>query len=144
MITQLISMYIDMLKYAVCLTYDISTYFVALPLSMAQSLASSIIPVVPRAMNDINNNKFLDDQINYYQSRVLNVLNNLEKISKNTMDNFSNTAGTGICEKINHYQGLLQNVLSNLETLTKNTTDNLAANNTLTVKEIIVKSDKND
>ena len=125
MITQLISMYIDMLKYAVCLTYDISTYFVALPLSMAQSLASSIIPVVPRAMNDINNNKFLDDQIN-------------------TMDNFSNTDGTGICEKINHYQGLLQNVLSNLETLTKNTTDNLAANNTLTEKEIIVKSDKND
>jgi hypothetical protein len=111
---------------------------------MAQSLTSSIIPVVPRAMNDINNNKFLDDQINYYQSRVLNVLNNLEKISKNTMDNFSNTDGAGICEKINHYQGLLQNVLSNLETLTKNTTDNLAANNTLTVKEIIVKSDKND
>ena len=143
MISQLISMYLDMLKYVVCLTYDISTYFITLPLSMAQSLTSSIIPVVPRAMNDINNNKYLDEQINYYQSRILNVLNNLEKISKNTMDNFPNTDGTGICEKINHYQGLLQKVLSNLETLTKNTTDNLGAN-TLTVKEIIVKSDKND
>jgi hypothetical protein len=51
---------------------------------------------------------------------------------------------TDICEKINHYQGLLQNVLTNLEALTQNTTDNLAANNTLTVKQIIVKSDKND
>jgi hypothetical protein len=144
-------MYIDMLKYGACLAYDISMYFAGLPLSLTQSIVSSITqsmvssitPLVPRNINALNNNKDLDDQINYYQSRILNVLNNLDRISKNTMDNLQNNGGTGICEKITHYQGLLQNVLTNLETITKNTTANLEAN-TLLVKEIVVTSDKND
>ena len=138
MIAAMISMYLDLMKFGLILTYDITMYLLSIPLSVVQLFIPSFMPsVVPKTISDLNNINALNEQVDYYQQRMKYLIDNLESVAKNTATNLENTSAKDICDQVTQYQGMLKNLVNNLEALTKNTTANLEANS-LTVNQLIV------
>ena len=142
MIATMISMYLDLVKFGLILTYDITTYFFSMPISAMQFFIQSFMPpIVPKTLSVIDQELQLKAQVEYYHTRMVNLLENLESVAKNTTLNAENISTDDVREKIAHYQGMLKNIVNNLEALTQNTAANLEANS-LTVNQLIVGKDK--
>ena len=142
MIATMISMYLDLMKFGVILTYDITTYFFSMPISAVQFFIQSWMPpIVPKTLSAIDKELQLKAQVDFYHTRMVNIMENLESVAKNTTVNIENITTEDVREKIAHYQGMLKNIVNNLEALTQTTTANLEANS-LTVNQLIVGKDK--
>ena len=108
MIATMISMYLDLMKFGVILTYDITTYFFSMPISAVQFFIQSWMPpIVPETLSAIDKELQLKAQVDFYHTRMANLLQNLENVAKNTTVNIENVTTDDVRGKIEYYQGML-------------------------------------